>query len=356
MWIGRRRWTRYTLTVRSHGRRETLPMVASSHPRSHAPAFVRVLVATGVLLGALGCGERTATRSPLTLAFVGDMMLGRRVEETMRARGDWSYPFRPLAHRLRNADLSFGNLECVVARGGTARGGLTFRADPATLTGLVDAGFDVVSVANNHTPDFGAEGLTEMLAHLDAARIAYTGVAHGELQNPLVLTVRGTRVGYLAFSYTAGPPGGEAAAPRIAKITGRHLVRSIVAARPAADYLVVSLHLGKQFEPRATAMQRGIAQGAIEAGADLVVGHHPHVPQEIEKYRQGIIAYSLGDFVFDHPDASVDGALLEITLDGARPTTIVYARTRINQLFQPELVAERRWEGTALEGPDGVLD
>jgi hypothetical protein len=76
----------------------------------------------------------------------------------------------------------------------------------------------------------------------------------------------------------------------------------------------------------------------------------------VEKYRHGFIAYSLGDFVFDHPEASVDGALLEVSLREATPTRIAYVRTRINDRFQPELVSERSWEGAALQVPDGVLE
>jgi len=195
-----------------------------------------------------------------------------------------------------------------------------------------------------------------MLDHLGRAGIAFTGVDRGALQAPVILRVGDVRIGYLAFSYSAGGAAAANDAVRVAKIGGKPLVGAIVAARPMVDYLVVSLHLGKEFEPRATDTQRGIVHAAIDAGADLVVGHHPHVPQEIEKYRHGFIAYSLGDFVFDHPEASVDGALIEVAVKEARPTRITYARTRINERFQPELVSERSWEGTALEAPDGVLE
>jgi poly-gamma-glutamate synthesis protein (capsule biosynthesis protein) len=326
--------------------------VLSARVRLRGLSFLAVAAALVVA----GCQSGPDPARPVTLAFVGDIMLGRRVEAAMVEGGNWTVPFEPLASRLGAADLTFGNLECVTARGGSARATPAFRADPRALEGLQLAGFDVVSVANNHAADLGPEALEEMLDHLGRAGIAFTGVDRGVTQAPVVLRVGDLRVGYLAFSYSAGGAAAADDPVRVAKIGGKPLVGAIIAARPLADYLVVSLHLGKEFEPRATATQRGIAHAAIDAGADLVVGHHPHVPQEVEKYRHGFVAYSLGDFVFDHPEASVHGAILEVSLREARPTRITYARTRINEQFQPELVSEQSWEGATLEGADGVLE
>src|SRR5580765_1520333 len=115
------------------------------------------LVLPAILCGSLasGCG---GSGGP-TLLFVGDIMPGRAVESVARARGDWLFPFRRLAPRIQAADLAFANLECVVATGG---GPVQFRADPAALGGLRDAGFDIISLANNHTADAGLNALAEM--------------------------------------------------------------------------------------------------------------------------------------------------------------------------------------------------
>ena len=344
--------------------REGARCVALGHPRRsrcRGAGLRRVglrsvqMLLCGTLFG-LGCASPPPPS--VTLLFVGDIMLGRYVEATMLAHDDWTLPFRPLLSRLRAADLTFGNLECVTAGAdvGTPRVDLAFRADPRGVAGLADAGFDVVSVANNHAVDFGPDALSEMLTHLDRHGIAPVGILNSDRQTPFVREVRGVRLGYLAFSYTDGGTVAARDPVRIAKITGKDLVGSIVAARDEVDYLIVSLHLGRQFQSTPTAAQRGIARGAIEAGADLVIGHHSHVPQEVEKYRHGFIAYSLGDFVFDHPDASIDGVLLEITLEQAQPRRILYARTRINDSYQPELIGETLWEGADLEGADGALD
>jgi hypothetical protein len=108
--------------------------------------------------------------------------------------------------------------------------------------------------------------------------------------------------------------------------------------------------------PRSGPEEQRIARATIDAGADLVVGGHPHGPQELERYRHGFIVYSLGDFVFDHPKISVLGALLDVTLVGARPVRIAYLRTRMNDVFQPEPLDETRWEAEDLKGPDGALN
>jgi len=304
----------------------------------------------------LALASRAHAAEPVTLLFVGDLMLGRHVEAAMRAHDDWSFPFRPLAARLRAADLTFGNLECVTAVAGKPRTDIGFRADPRAVEGLVTAGFDVVSIANTHTTDWGPEALQETLDHLREKNIAYVGLDKGDVQEPVVLKVGALRVGFLAFSHYAGGDAAAHDSVRIALIGGKSLVAAVQAARPAVDYLVVSLHLGKQFERRATEAQQAIARAAIDAGADLVVGHHPHVPQEIEKHGSGFIAYSLGDFVFDHPEVSADGAILEVTLAGREPTRIVYTLTHMNAQFQPHVVSEKRWEGAALRGADGALD
>jgi poly-gamma-glutamate synthesis protein (capsule biosynthesis protein) len=317
----------------------------------------RFAAATCLVLGFAACERAPEPPRSITLLFVGDIMLGRHVEEAMVKRSDWTLPFQPLAERLRQADLTFGNLECVTARSGAPRAKLAFRADPQALEGLTFAGFDVVSVANNHTPDYGPDALQEMLGHLEERGIAAAGIERDDAQVPVVLRAGDLDIGYLAFSYLSAAAAAAADGPvRVARIGGKSLVSAILAARPMVDYLVVSLHLGTQFAPGPTDAQRGIARAAIEAGADLVVGHHPHVPQEVEKYRDRFIAYSLGDFVFDHPEASVDGVLLEVALADGMPVRLVYARTRINDRYQPELVSEQRWEGAALRAPDGVLE
>jgi poly-gamma-glutamate synthesis protein (capsule biosynthesis protein) len=288
----------------------------------------------------------------VTLVFVGDMMLGRGIERAMLQRGDWGFAFRPLSERLRRADLTFGNLECVVATSGPPT---TFRADPRTLAALSFAGFDVVSVANNHTADGGPDALVEMLRHLRERGIAPVGVRGDDgAGEPIVLRAGPLRVGFLAYTFWTADRD-RPAGPRIATFEPDRIARDVAAVRPTVDYLVVSLHMG-QSAPRSSPAQQQTARAVIDAGADLVVGGHPHGPQELERHGRGFIVYSLGDFVFDHPKISVDGALLEVALVAARPVRIAYVRTRLNQAFQPEPIGETQWETADLEGPPRALN
>ena len=299
---------------------------------------------------ATGCRADTA----VSLVFVGDMMLGRAVEAAARSRGDWAFPFRRVAPRMKAADIAFGNLECVAATSGPPT---RFRADPRTLGGLRDAGFDVVSLANNHTADAGLDALAEMASRLGDLGIGVAGLRYPPAeQRPSIVRAKGLRVGFLAYSWSAGdflPRDGE---PAIARTRRDEMVAEIAHARGAVDYLVVSLHMGTDLARRSGAGQQEKARAAIDAGADLVVGHHPHVPQEVERYGRGFIAYSLGDFVFDHPELSVDGALLEVTLVAGRPVRLAWLQTRINPELQPDVIGETVWAGDALTGPNAALN
>jgi poly-gamma-glutamate synthesis protein (capsule biosynthesis protein) len=282
------------------------------------------------------------------------MILGREVEKTASSHGDWAFPFRRVEARLRAADVAFGNLECVATGSGRAT---TFSADPRTLVGLREAGFDVISLANNHTADAGLAALAEMATRLGQLGVAVTGLHYPPSgQRPTILRAKGVRVGFLAYSWSVGdflPRDGQ---PFIARARRDDIVGDIGRARSEVDYLVVSLHMGTELARRSAEGQQQKARAAIDAGADLVVGHHPHVPQEVERYGRGFIAYSLGDFVFDHPDLSVDGALLEVTLEAGRPVRIAWIRTRINRALQPEMIGETVWAGETLRGPNASLN
>src|SRR4029453_9723194 len=229
----------------------------------------------------------------------------------------------------------FGNLECIVATTGPLT---TFRADPQTLAALSFAGFDVVSVANNHAADGGPDAPMEMLAHLRERGIAPVGM-RGEdgAEAAVVLRAGPLRVGFLGYTYWSADRGAPPGGPRVALLEPERIARDIAAARPTVDYLVVALHMGES-APRSSPAQQATARAAIDAGADLVVGGHPHRPQELERHGRGFIVYSLGDFVLDHPQVSVDGALLELTLLGTRPVRIAYVQTRLNDPVQPEPV------------------
>ncbi|MCC6934617.1 MAG: CapA family protein [Candidatus Yanofskybacteria bacterium] len=262
--------------------------------------------------------------SEATLLFTGDIMLSRSVGAKMAALDDWQWPFTAIASTTRSADLAFGNLETTISKRGSANGcGYCFRADPRVVEGLSWAGFDVLSVANNHIGDYGPDAFVDTLQYLAASDISVAGGGRdlSEARAPIVRTVGNTRVAYLA--YTNLLPASVCATDTKAGANcfdNERMRADIARAREAADVVAVSFHTGTEYEPQHNAFQERVYRAAIDAGANLVVGHHPHVVQDMEQYRAGWIIYSLGNFVFDQTfsEATVRGSMLEATVrDGA---------------------------------------
>lgn len=267
-----------------------------------------------------------------TLLFVGDIMLSRSVGDAMVARNDWVWPFARIASVTAAADLTFGNLETTVSVRGEQLGcGYCFRADPRVVGGLRAGGFDVLSVANNHIWDYGPDAFSDTLRHLSAADIAPVGAGRA----PLLRTVAGTRVAYLA--YTDLLPA-SACTGGVNCYDPVRMPEDIAAAAAAADVVVVSFHTGTEYQPP-DERQRRIYRAAIDAGADLVVGHHPHVVQATERYQGGFIAYSLGNFIFDQTFSAetMRGMLLTVTVADGRIAAIASSSVAISRQYQASL-------------------
>jgi poly-gamma-glutamate capsule biosynthesis protein CapA/YwtB (metallophosphatase superfamily) len=246
-------------------------------------------------------GRPGAAAEPVVeLIAVGDVMLGRGVAEA----GPCSrQPLAAVAPWLRTADLTLGNLECVVAQGGAPRPGpYRLRAPLSAVASLRDAGFDLLGLANNHALDYGPEGLAETVSRLQEAGIAAVGAGPdaGAAFRPLIREIDGVRLAFLAFNSVPDPEdkaqedGWSRAGWDRAQATA-----AIAAARAQADAVIVSIHWGYEYELRADPAQRDMAQAMLDAGADLVIGHHPHVVQGTEAREGGFVAYSLGNLVFD---------------------------------------------------------
>ena len=270
--------------------------------------------ATGqpLLLDAASDAEQGEVR--LRLLAVGDVLFGRydRSKRYLRvARSDRS-PFAAVAHLIGSADIAFANLECPMlaepARFQTTRR-LTFRAEPADAQTLARAGFDVVSIANNHAHDFGRAAVVKSRRHLEKAGIAAIGGGAGieEALRPALLERGGLRVAVLAFTVWLKGKKTPSQNSAVAYVRYRDVVDTIspvirrLHGQGLADAIVVSLHWGWEKETSPRHSQRRVARALIDAGAHVVLGHHPHVIQQIEVYRHGVIAYSLGNFLFDNP-------------------------------------------------------
>ncbi|HZC07778.1 MAG TPA: CapA family protein, partial [Ktedonobacterales bacterium] len=244
----------------------------------------------------------TPDTRPITIAITGDIMLGRSVGARILNTAD-RYPFNDTAEWLRGFDLTVGNLECVVSTLGAPQPKqYTFEAPPTGFDRVAAAGYDIVSVANNHSGDYGPAAFMDMLGHLPAHGVTPLGGGKNLAQAhlPVIRTVRSTTIGLLA--YCAIEPtsfAATASTPGHAWLDATLMTADIRALRPKVDFLLVFTHWGIEYHPQESYDQETMARVAIDAGADVVVGAHPHVIQPSSSYRGKPIVYSLGNFVFD---------------------------------------------------------
>ena len=293
---------------------------------------MRALLLSSVLLAASPMAH--ASSGDASLIFVGDIMVAETPGELI-ARGE--DPFQPFAALLSSHDVRIGNLECVVATTGTAEEKpYTFRADPRTLP-VLKRHFDAVSLANNHSGDFGKAAFAEQLALMDTAGLPYFGggrdatAAHA----PWIVERNGVRIallGYVEFK----PRSFEADASRPGVAWSGEdddVIEDIIAARRVhrADIVIPFMHWGWEDEPDPSPRLRAFARRMIDAGADMVVGGHPHVTQGAEYYRGKPIIYSLGNFLFNGFDtpATTTGWVLSARVDR---TGVLDWRTHVARL------------------------
>jgi len=273
-----------------------------------------MLTRLGAILVALLLGPAAAAAEPsVTLVAVGDIQLARGTARAIEREGA-DYPFSATAEITRGADLAVGNLECALSRDATALvKRYSFKADPACADGLARAGFDVLSLANNHSLDCGRAGLLDTMDALARRGISWVGAGEdaAAAEAPLIVERKGLRIAFLAWTavhcvgviYRRDAPGAAAFETERAEA-------AIRAAGRRADVVIVLLHWGLEYTREPREVQRRIARRLIDAGAHLIIGHHPHTPQPVERYRGGVIAYSLGNFVFDSASEQARGGLI----------------------------------------------
>ncbi len=298
------------------------------------------------------------TQEDITIAAVGDLMLGGRAEPFLEQFGP-DYPFRNVMPVLRQADLVVGNLESSISTRGTAvkNKKFTLRAAPVAALALKGAGIRVVSLANNHAMDFGPLALEDTLTALDESDILYSGAGMDldGARSPAVVKIKGKTLAFLSYSLTF-PLEFFASAGRAGTAPGyADFVRAdIEKVRSSADLVVVSFHWGAELMTAAKDYQIELGHQAIDWGADLVLGHHPHVLQEIEIYKGHLIAYSLGNFVFGSESNRTNTSMILLlsfrgnTLVNVEAVPIDVNNYRVK--YQPKVLAG----GAAGEVIDGI--
>jgi len=265
----------------------------------------------------VSCGQNAKAQT-VHLVAVGDVMMARGVEAECHKHG-WDYPFGNLSPILLSADIAFGNLECPVSLRGTRMSRIiNLRADPACLPALKRAGFTMLSVANNHAMDFGLTAFSDTLAGLRRQSIIPVGGGdtYSEATAGTIVEKRGLRIGFLGFCAFPDSAGATTPdQPSIGAMSDERLIRSVRSLRVKCDVVVVSCHWGVEGRTTHIPMQERLAHALIDAGAALVLGHHPHVPQEIARYKGGVIVYSMGNCVFDSRNrGGRDGILVRCVL------------------------------------------
>lgn len=282
---------------------------------------------------------------PIKLLAVGDINLGRTTGKKILA-GDNNYAFEYLNEYLQKFDITFGNLESQLADlGGETQSPTNeyrFAGPPAGADGLKEAGFDIVSTANNHMWDYGKARLFETMDNLDRVGVKYVGStkAPEKLYQPVIMEVKGKKIAFLAVTMLLNGYEKAGAAEYVAMDDTSKLIPAITKAKDEADFVIVSMHGGVEYRATPTEEQKELAHQIIDAGANVVIGHHTHTAEGVEEYKDGLIFYSLGNFAFWQPfgywTEHTFVAEIELKPDGS----VEYNPVAVDSGWQPKLSGE----------------
>ncbi len=232
----------------------------------------------------------------IKILFIGDIMMDRNVEKKLKILNKNYYTlFEKINNYLKSFDYVVANIEGPVATSGIKVGSkYSFRMKPEVLQALKDANINILNIANNHIFDYGRRAFSDTLKNIKASGLYY----YGDSYQPLIIEKDGIRIGFLGFSDFLKHLKADENKIGIAVID-KNLEEHIKKAKEKVDILFVTFHWGDEYKKEANERQKRLARLAIDSGADLVIGHHPHIIQNIEKYKSKYIFYSLGNFIFD---------------------------------------------------------
>ena len=355
--------------------KELTPPIASSAPAEYESGMQTLLkfvppheipasedlFSAGVLenhLAALG-------EPPLSLIAVGDIMLGGRTRRRIKEYGR-DYPFGAVLPILQRTPIVLGNLEGPLAQKAQKLDrNFSYRVKPKLASSLLRAGINVVTLANNHLVDCGRDGVLETLEALAVAGVTPLGAAANEqaAHEPVIREAGGLRIGLLGY-YWNRRTAATNEFPGSAMDTAEHLRADMGALRKQVDRVVVQFHWGVPYEREPLAEDREKARLAVDCGADVVVGHHPHVIQPMEVYRGCPIFYSVGNFTFGSGNSRAEGLMVGFRFE-ERETEIqvypIYVKNRDSRVnYQPKVlrgtVGRRMLQRLAeMSGDNGLL-
>lgn len=297
--------------------------------------------------------EATTVNQKWSLAAVGDIMLSRNVDATIKkTEQQYDYPYTKIKSFLPG-DIVFGNLETPLIDGASVPSGtMVFRSDIKNAEALKKAGFTILSLANNHTPNQGQKGLLSTFQVLTDQELTYIGAGknYNDAYSYKTVQINNFKIAWLAYndndvvppSYGASGENEENSHAGTALMQNAKLEEEIQAAKEKTDFIIISMHSGTEYKELPNSHQIDFAHRAIDAGADLVIGHHPHVVQTIEKYKDKYILYSLGNFIFDQmfSNETRGGILVKFNFLNKKITSIQLVPTMIVNYSQPAIASK----------------
>ena len=300
--------------------------------------------------------QAASANSLVHLVAVGDIMLDRSLGDALKL-GNLAYPFAAVSEKLQKADFTLGNVESALGDTGQPEAKrYPFQAPSEAAESLAIAGFDVVSLANNHAMDFGPESLLQAIGLLQEQGVLAIGAGANaqEAHQPAIVEINGLKLAFLAYVHVPveASTGFDTASwtatsnsPGLAWANAEEIKDDIYAIRDSVDLVIVVLHSGFEYVAAPSEPQTTAARAAVDAGADLVIGHHAHILQGIEYYADGVIVYGTGNFAFEI-DGPPETALFDIWLDkdGVRQIEIQPAIIQFGG--QPRLAES--WEAPAI--------
>ncbi|TLS39043.1 CapA family protein [Pseudalkalibacillus caeni] len=260
---------------------------------------------------------------PIELAFAGDVILEASGKTAVQKYGI-DYPFEQIKGDIIGADYAVVNLETpITGRTLPFPKEFNFKSGQELLTGLTNAGFDMVTLANNHTMDYGEQGLIDTLKNLNDKKIPYIGAGLNEEEafSSKTVEIKGRKIGFIGFSRVLPDVSWYAGKEKPGIASGYQLDRMVEIVKEAkeeADCLFVYIHWGKERHSIPEQYQLEYAKALVDAGADGIIGSHPHVLQGFQFYKNKPIAYSLGNFLFpDHVNGkTAESGILKLTING----------------------------------------
>ncbi|KKR10587.1 MAG: SH3 type 3 domain protein [Candidatus Woesebacteria bacterium GW2011_GWA1_39_21] len=283
-------------------------------------------------------------KNDLTLLLGGDVMLGRMVAQTSEKNSGGVYPFVKISDLTKSADIFFVNLETpIINNCPKTSSSMVFCAPPMMLDGLKSAGINIVNLANNHSLNYGEDGLSQTITHLKEAGISYVGINNRtDLISPVVIKkINDLTLGFLGFDFTSN-------------ILTENVYQLIRESASQVDLLVVGVHWGDEYKAKANVNQRQWASEMVKAGADIIAGHHPHWVQNVSCFDMSgnlvegncdlknnkLVYYSLGNLVFDQmwSEDTKKGMLVRLTLNKNGVVKEERFNTYIRNIGQPEIV------------------